>query len=206
VADTPHPDPLPLGRGSSDDEALIRACRRGEAAAWEALIARYQRLVYAIPRRAGLNEEASGEVFQRVFAVLVEQLNRIEQPERIRAWLVTTARRETWRVGRGESLARLSEAGEDDATGEGRQLVSDAQLPDLEVQRLEEQHIVRTGVAALDERCRQLLTLLFYRPDTPSYTEVAAALGTSEGSIGPTRARCLEKLRRRLEQLGFSSE
>src|SRR5919204_2083311 len=95
------------------DEALIWACRRGEAAAWEALVARYQRLVYAVPRRAGLNEEASGEVFQRVFAVLVEQLDRIEQPERIRAWLVTTARRETWRVGRAESLARLSDPGED---------------------------------------------------------------------------------------------
>ena len=188
------------------DEALIWACRRGEAAAWEALVARYQRLVYAVPRRAGLNEEASGEVFQRVFAVLVEQLDRIEQPERIRAWLVTTARRETWRVGRAESLARLSDPGEDETTGEGRQLAGEAPLPDDVVQRLEEQHIVRMGMAALDERCRQLLTLLFYRPDTPSYTEIAAKLGTSEGSIGPTRARCLEKLRHRLGKLGLFSE
>ena len=187
------------------DEALVRACRRGEAAAWEALIARYQRLVYAIPRRAGLNEEASGEVFQRVFAVLVEQLDRIEQPERIRAWLVTTARRETWRVSRGESLTRLSDPGEDEATGESRQLAGDAPLPDEVVQRLEEQHLVRMGMAALDERCRQLLTLLYYRADAPSYSEIAARLGTSEGSIGPTRARCLEKLRRRLDELGLFS-
>jgi RNA polymerase sigma factor (sigma-70 family) len=185
------------------DEALVQACRRGEAAAWEALVARYQRLVYAIPRRAGLKEDASGEVFQRVFAALVEQLDRIEQPDRIRAWLVTTARRETWRVGRGESTARLSDPTEDEATGESRQLAGDAPLPDEVVQRLEEQHIVRMGMAALDERCRQLLTLLFYRSDTPSYTEIAARLGTSEGSIGPTRARCLEKLRHRLDKLGL---
>jgi DNA-directed RNA polymerase specialized sigma24 family protein len=70
--------------------------------------------------------------------------------------------------------------------------------------RLEEQHTVRTAVAALDERCRCLLTLLFYHPTPPPYAEVAALMEMSEGSIGPTRARCLQKLRHLLDNLSFS--
>ena len=78
-------------------------------------------------------------------------------------------------------------------------LVDEALLPDDLLLRMEEQHQVRTAVAALDDRCRKLLTMLFYQPHPPSYIEIAAALGISEGSIGPTRARCLQKMRRFLE-------
>jgi len=76
-------------------------------------------------------------------------------------------------------------------------------LPESLMLRLEEQHQVRTAVAALDERCRKLLVLLFYRSDIPAYAEIAATLGMNEGSIGPTRARCLRKLRHLLDDLGF---
>ena len=82
----------------ASDTHLLLACRRGDESAWEALVNRYQRLVYAIPRRAGLDEDHAAEVFQDVFAILVEKLDEIEQPERLQAWLVTTAKRRTWRV------------------------------------------------------------------------------------------------------------
>ena len=65
---------------------------------------------------------------------------------------------------------------------------------------LEEQHRIRTALSLLDERCKTLLELLFYAPEPPSYAEIAAALGVPEGSIGPTRARCLAKLLRMLKQ------
>lgn len=68
---------------------------------------------------------------------------------------------------------------------------------------MEAQHLVLTALASLDERCRTLLTLLFYRPDRPPYAQIAAMLGTSEGSIGPARIRCLQKLRRILEDAGL---
>lgn len=181
------------------DEALIQACRQGDAAAWEMLVARYQRLVYSIPRHAGLDEDLSADVFQHVFALLVEHLDRIEQPSRIGAWLTTTARRETWRLSSRERSAGSLPSGE----GYAGERSDDAPQPDELLVRLEDQHKIRVAVAALDERCRRLLTLLFYQPDPPPYSEVAAALGTSEGSIGPTRARCLRKLRRGLETLGF---
>jgi RNA polymerase sigma factor (sigma-70 family) len=68
---------------------------------------------------------------------------------------------------------------------------------------MQQQQLVHEALQTLDERCRQLLTMLFYRSEPPSYAEVAAALGMIEGSIGPTRARCLQKLQRELEAVGF---
>jgi RNA polymerase sigma factor (sigma-70 family) len=177
------------------DAALIQACRRGDASAWEHLVDRYQRLIYSIPRRSGLGEDLAADVFQHVWATLCEKLDQIEQPDRIGAWLVTTARRETWRVSR-QQRGRTVPVDETDDTFE----VPDGEpLPDDILVRLETQHAVRAAVDQLDERCRMLLMLLYFERDTPSYAEIAARLGTSEGSIGPTRARCFEKLRRILD-------
>jgi RNA polymerase sigma factor (sigma-70 family) len=184
------------------DEALVLACRRGDASAWEALVRRYQWLIYAIPRRTGLDQEQSADVFQHVFATLVEKIDQIEQPARIGAWLVTTAKHEAWRIFRRERAGAVGmhSAAEDWPAGE---TLDDRLLPDEELLRLEEQHTLRTAVAQLDERCGQLLTMLFFRPSPAPYAEVAASLGMSEGAIGPTRARCLQKLRRILVSAGF---
>ena len=182
------------------DETLVLACRRGDPNAWVALVERYQRLIYSIARRASLDEDQSADVFQRVFATLVEHLDRVENPALIGAWLATTARHEAWRFSRRERAARMSSS---DSQSQASDLIDDGSSLDEVLVRMEEQHKVRTAMAALDERCRTLLTLLFYRPDPPSYAEIAAALGASEGSIGPTRARCLQKLHRLLDEMGF---
>ncbi len=182
------------------DEVLLRACRLGDPAAWERLVRRYQRLIYAIPRRAGLNADLSAEVFQRVWVMLLEHLDRIERPERLSAWLVTTARRESWRQLRAQSSAVALPEGYEDEEALGA-LPDPALLPDEVLERLERQHTVRRAIATLDERCRELLTLLFYRPEPPSYAAIAQSLGMPEGSIGPTRSRCLQRLRQALERL-----
>jgi RNA polymerase sigma factor (sigma-70 family) len=179
------------------DEALILACRAGEATAWELLVDRFEPLVYSIARRAGLDHEQSADVFQRVFATLVEHLGRIEQPTQIGAWLATTARHEAWRVSRRARLIPFTSL---DAP-EVAEPLDDELLPEDLVLRLEEQHVVRAALASLDERCRRLLTLLFYRTDIAPYAEIAAIMGMNEGSVGPTRARCLRKLRQLLDDL-----
>jgi RNA polymerase sigma factor (sigma-70 family) len=181
------------------DRELLNACREGDESSWEVLVDRYQRLIYAIPRRAGLNEDQSGEVFQEVFATLLQKLNDITDPDRLHAWLVTTARRKTWRLMTKERLRRPS-SGDDERDEELARVVDNAPLPDENLVRLEEQHRIRAALQALDERCQKLLTLLYYRPKPPSYAEIAAAFGTSEGSIGPTRARCLKKMLQLLEE------
>ena len=88
------------------DRELLKACREGDESAWEVLVDRYQRLIYAIPRRAGLDEDQASEVFQEVFATLLQKLDDITEPDRLHAWLVTTARRKTWRLLSKERLLR----------------------------------------------------------------------------------------------------
>jgi RNA polymerase sigma factor (sigma-70 family) len=182
------------------DLQLVLACRRGDQAAWEKLILRYQRLIYTIPLRAGLHEDDAAEIFQDVFTTLFQKLNDIEEPERLQAWLVTTARRKTWRTiskapgGPGSNLSA------DVSSDEAAAIRDEAPLPDEQLLILEEQHRIRTALSSLDERCRTLLHMLFYRSEPPSYATLAASLGIPEGSIGPTRARCLAKLLRILKK------
>src|ERR1044071_1566488 len=182
------------------DRDLVLACRRGDETAWEALVGRYQRLIYTIPRRAGLNEDLSSDVFQEVFTTLFEKLDGLEQPERLKAWLVTTAKRKTWRLISRERTSGKFEDENEDEDIELNSLPDNAPLPDEVLIQLEEQHQVRTAVASLDERCQKLLTLLFYQQEPPPYSEIAAQIGATERSIGPTRARCLKKLLRLLEK------
>ena len=177
-----------------NDLQLVLACRRGDQLAWEKLVRRYQRLIYAIPRRAGLDEDQAAEIFQDVFITLFQKLNDIEEPERLQAWLVTTARRKTWRtISKGQGFAR-SHVNADEPAHEAATIPDEAPLPDEQLLILEEQHRVRTAFSLLDPRCRTLLQLLFYVTEPPSYAEIAASLQIPEGSIGPTRARCLGKL------------
>ncbi|HEX7774263.1 MAG TPA: sigma-70 family RNA polymerase sigma factor [Pyrinomonadaceae bacterium] len=183
---------------NDSDLQLVLACRRGDQLAWERLILRYQRLIYAIPLRAGLDEDHAAEIFQDVFTTLFQKLNDIEEPEKLQAWLVTTARRKTLRtISKAHSQARSDINSE---TAEAALIPDEAPLPDEQLLILEEQHRIRSALSQLDERCGALLQMLFYRSEPPSYAEIAAFLGIPEGSIGPTRARCLAKLLRILKK------
>ena len=181
----------PINYMQATDKELLMSCRQGNESSWAALVDRYQRLIYAVPRRAGLNEDQAGEVFQEVFVTLFEKMNEINEPDRLHAWLVTTARRKTWRLLSKERSLQSLQTDEGD---EALVVVDASPLPDETLVSLEEQHRIRTALASLDDRCQQLLTMLYYETETPPYSEIAAILGMPEGSIGPTRARCLKKL------------
>jgi len=182
------------------DKELVIACRKGDESSWEALVDRYQRLIYTIPRRAGLSQDQASEIFQDVFVTLLEKLDDINEPDRLHAWLVTAARRKTWRFLTKERSLKEVDSDIEDSEDTLATIVDKKPLPDEVLLQLEEQHRVRTAVAELDERCQRLLTMLYYQTEPPSYAEIAGAFGTSEGSIGPTRARCLKKLLRLLEE------
>jgi RNA polymerase sigma factor (sigma-70 family) len=177
------------------DEELVADCRNGDNAAWETLVKRYRRLIYAIPRRAGLDEDDSGEIFQQVFAILVKSLDRISDPSKIQAWLVTTSKRETTAFLKKQNRIRQFSGADDDneEIDEITNLVDERILPDEAIVKLETQNRVRLAVESLDEKCRRLLEMLFYNENPPPYSEIAEILGIREGSIGPTRARCLKK-------------
>ena len=178
---------------------LIEASRHGDRQAWQTLVERYQRLIYTIPRRTGLDEERAEEIMQRVFTNLVANIHRIQQPERIQAWLVTTARRETFSMLEKERrvVEGASDISEQDIFPDHRP------IPDEVISRLESQNSVRLAVEQVGEKCRTLLTLLFYQNEPTSYSDIARQLDIAEGSIGPTRARCLQKVQKILERSGF---
>ena len=181
------------------DLQLVLACRRGDQFAWERLLRRYQRLIYAIPLRAGLDEDHAAEIFQDVFTTLFQKLNDIEQPEKLQAWLVTTTRRKTLHAISQAKVRQQSHVNTDEPPHVAT-LIDEAPLPDEQLLILEEQHRIRTALSSLDERCRTLLEMLFYLAEPPSYADIATSLGLPEGSIGPTRARCLAKLLRLLKK------
>lgn len=180
------------------DVELVAGCLRGEARSWEALVRRYQRLVYAIVRRMDLDEHTAADVFQTVFARLVTELPRIADPARLQAWIVTTAKREALLQLRRSrrTVSMHSEAGAADGAGEwdvpdGAPLAPDA------LERLQQLDLVRHGLERLDPRCRGLIDMLFNDDGTRlAYSVIAGRMNIAAGSIGATRARCLEKLRR----------
>lgn len=186
-----------------DDGQLVKACRTGDAAAWETLVNRFQRLVYAVPRNAGLDDEQCADIFQRAFTLLVEHLDRLEHPERVRAWLVTTARRESIRTLQRADRLRPLPGHSDEEEGSPALLIDASPLPEETVVKIEEQHLVRTALSRLDERCQRLLSLLFYQQESPSYDTIAQELSIPVGSIGPTRARCLQKVANILKDTGL---
>jgi RNA polymerase sigma factor (sigma-70 family) len=180
----------------TSDRALIQACRAGEEAAWRLLVRRYERLVYTVPRRAGLAAEEAAEVFQATFLRLYRHLDGVDDPSRIRAWLVTTARRETLRL-----LGRNTPETSADAEAI-ENLVDGSPLPEELLGALQQQDRVRRAVARLDEKSRRFVELVFLQDDPPPYDDIARQLGIAVGSIGPTRARCLAKLRELLARDG----
>ena len=197
---TAVPAPLAATLDEPSDAALVARCRAGDAAGWAALVRRYQRLVYTVPRRAGLSEAEAADVFQTAFARLVEHLGRIDDPSRVRAWLVTTARRETLRLLE-RARRHVPAHGDGEADKDPLAALADpAPLPDALLAELQQHDRLRRAVERLDARSRAFVELLFLHEPPLAYSEIAARLGIAEGSIGPTRARCLDKLRRLLAE------
>jgi RNA polymerase sigma factor (sigma-70 family) len=175
------------------DAELILACRRGDESAWNTLVDRYQRLIITIPRRAGLTEEQASDVFQEVFLTLFEKLNEIEQPEKIRSWIVTTAKFKTWGAVRSSKGFYTPET-EEEMELEMASLKDKSPLADDLLIQLEQQHQIRTALKELEERCRKILSMIYLRERAASYAEVASVIGVGETSISPMRSRCLQKL------------
>lgn len=181
------------------DADLLRACARGDENAWNELVDRYQRLIITIPRRAGLSEEQASDVFQDVFLTLLEKLDEISQPEKIRSWLVTTAKFKTWAVVRNKKGFYSPET-EEEMEQEMASIADSSPLADEMLIEVEQQHLIRTAMLDLEERCRTILSMIYLRESAASYAEVASAIGVGETSISPLRTRCLQKLGKILQR------
>jgi len=190
------------------NQALIESCRHGDATAWQHLVRRYARLVHSIPVRYGLAPAETDDIGQEVFLALAQQLHQIIDPESLPAWLMTTARRASWRVlQRYKREQPLSEIELTDTQLPQTRQPLGGHTPSMQalLQGWQDQEALAQGLAILGDRCRQLLTLIFLDQHEPSYDEISSALAIPKGSIGPTRNRCLQQLRTILEGLGFTA-
>ncbi len=183
------------------DEALLGACLRGEPAAWDALLGRYSALIYSIPLKYGLSEPDAADVFQSVCLTLLEKLDTVRAPQGLAAWIITTTSRQSLAVARRQRSEQTRTSAGDSEHG-----VPDPDLlPEEELLALERQRIVRAAVSQLTGNCRKLVEALFSdTADRSSYQQLADDLGVPMNSLGPTRARCLEKLRRLLLAAGYT--
>jgi RNA polymerase sigma factor (sigma-70 family) len=192
---------VPRNTVATSDEDLLAACLRGEQAAWDALVDRYSGLIYSIPFKYGFDDSDAADIFQSVCVTLVEKLASIRAPRGLAAWIITTTSRQclAFARSRGREQARTLPDGSPEIEPTDPDL-----LPEDELVALERQHVVRTAVNQLPENCRQLVEALFSDAHT-SYEQAARQLAIPANSLGPTRTRCLEKLRRLLAAAGYTS-
>ena len=187
-------------RDEPDDDvaALVLAAAAGDQVAWDGIVERYHRLVWAVVRSYRLSASDAADVTQITWLRLVEHLGSIRDPARVGAWLATTARREALRLSRQRrtDLDRTTEVDLVVLPSDGPS-VEDALLRD------EADAALHRALRGLGDRCQQLLRALACSPPA-HYDEISQALGMPVGSIGPTRGRCLDRLRAILIEQGWS--
>jgi RNA polymerase sigma factor (sigma-70 family) len=170
------------------DQTLLDACRAGDQQAWVRLLGKYERLVFSIPLNYGLSQEDSADIVQMSFTYLLQSLDTLHDDSNLGGWLATVARRHTWRLLKRKRQAPLAEL-DDEIVIE----LIPGRTNDIE--RWEMVEWLNKGLTQIGDRCRTLLAALYFEADEPSYAEIALRLGIAEGSIGPTRARCLQRLK-----------
>jgi RNA polymerase sigma factor (sigma-70 family) len=190
----PRPVADPPG-ASWTDARLVRECLRGNEDAWAALVDRYKRLIFSIPVKQGFSREDAADIFQKVCLLLLAELPDLREPKALPMWLIRVTSRECGRWKRqegvytdGENLAHLEDARD---------------IPDQVLSQVKEEQVLREAMRAMSPRCQDLIQMLFFESPARPYQEVARSLGLAIGSIGFIRGRCLARLRRELERMGF---
>ena len=170
---------------------LVTYAATGDRSAWDSLVERYAPLIWSICRRYQLGDAAAGDIGQAVWLQLLDHLGEMRDPAALADWLATTTRTECGRVLRA---ARRPQAAGHVLDAES---IADEQTPIAERELLaaERHAVLREAFARLPRCCQQLIAVLTHDPPLP-YAQITAELGIPVGSIGPRRARCLDRLRR----------
>lgn len=180
-----------------EDDTLVRECLTGNKHAWSALIDKYKNLIFSIPIKRGFSPDDANEIFQSVCLTLLKELATLREPKALPAWLIRSTAHQCLRFRRKQRRFVPQDIDEDS----GREDLE--QLPDKLLEELEREQVLREVIRQQSPECRRLIDLLFLESPSLAYAEAARVLGLATGSIGATRGRCLEKLRRGLEKRQF---
>jgi RNA polymerase sigma factor (sigma-70 family) len=182
----------------SSDEKLIKACLKGESEAWAALIDKYKNLIYSIPIKFGMYQDA-GDIFQAVCVDLMSELPNLREHRALPKWLIQTCYHKCLQYRRTSDRNVELEPDHSEKPSQD----SETSLPEQMLVQLEQEQLLRDIVAEMPERCERMIQMLFFETPARPYDEVAKELGLATGSIGFIRGRCLAQLRRALEKKGF---
>jgi RNA polymerase sigma factor (sigma-70 family) len=182
---------------SPADHSLVRDCILGNENAWSLLIDRYRNLIFSIPIKLGMSPDDAADIFQGVCVALVQELPRLREPRALPAWLIQTTSHKCFRWKNESRRYTDGELKQETLADES------VKLPDKLLEEFYREQIVRDAVSELPTECKRLIELLFYHVPPLNYDDLAAALKMPKGSIGPTRMRCLEKVRLLLVKKGF---
>lgn len=184
----------------ADLDHLLNRCRKGDARAWASLVDALQAHVFSVAKRTGLSDDDAEDVFQNTFLALYRSLDRVETGWALPRWLATTAAREALKIRRSKHSQTVPldrpDLGLDQLLADEDVSVAD------EAERAVMALQVRTALLELKQLCQKLLQAVFAE-DELSYQEISESLGIPVGSIGPQRARCLDRLRKILDTRGF---
>jgi RNA polymerase sigma factor (sigma-70 family) len=188
---------LEARRAPWPDDRLVRECLRGNEDAWAALIDKYKNLIFSIPLKYGFSADDAGDIFQAVCLELLAELPNLRKPKALPKWIMQVTSHKCFHGKRQQQRT--------DQWVENHEAKADPVLPRAEaiLREAEEEQKLREAMAALPPRCRELVHMLFFEEHPREYRQIAQSLGIAVGSIGFIRQRCLEKLRRRLQELGF---
>lgn len=176
---------------------LVGRCLEGDAEAWSRLVEAITPVILSVCRSMGLAREDSLDVFGQTCYLLLTNLERLKSPDKIMAYVATTTRREVLaNVRRGRLFEAARESGVIEVTGQA------AANPEQEAVQSEKSAILVKAIWKLPDRDARLMYHLFLDPEEPSYEEISSRLKIPVASIGPTRARCLQKLGRILRRMG----
>lgn len=176
---------------------LVKECLSGNEQAWSQLIDKYKALIYSIPVKYNLSRQEAADVFQATCMELLVRLPELRDPRALPKWLMQVAHHECYRQKRLNQRV-VSRDAEPDLPEPETPAIADSL-----VQQTQDEQFLREAMATLTPQCRRLVELLFFETPSRPYVEVAAELGLAVGSIGFTRQKCIERLRRQLEVLGF---
>lgn len=180
-----------------DDTRLVKECLSGREEAWSLLIEKYKALIYSIPVKYGLAQQEAADVFQATCIELLARLPELRQPRALPKWLMQVAHHECYRWKRQQQRV-ISRDTEPDLPEPETPAIAQTLL-----QQTQEEQMLRESIRVLTPQCQRLVQLLFFETPSRPYTEIARELGLAVGSIGFTRQKCLERLRRQLGKLGF---
>jgi RNA polymerase sigma factor (sigma-70 family) len=180
----------------AEDAKLIDKCLRGEEAAWTELVSKYKNLIFSVPIKWGFSREESADIFQSVCLDLLCELKRLREPRALAGWLIRITHNKCFHQ---QKLNRRHAA----ENGQMELAVAVEEIPEYRLNELQQEEALRAALRSLNPRCHKLVDMLFFESPARPYDEIAKSLALATGSIGAIRRRCLDELRKTLDEAGF---